>query len=46
MTVLSIADDSDRILFVNTVLEEMTGIPRSEIIGRDAGHSSDRALSA
>ncbi len=31
-----IADDSDQILFVNTVFEEMTGFPRSQIIGRDA----------
>ncbi|MFY9530480.1 MAG: SpoIIE family protein phosphatase [Candidatus Acidiferrales bacterium] len=38
-----IADDSDQILFVNTVFEEMTGIPRSEIIGRDARHLYDRA---
>jgi PAS domain S-box-containing protein len=32
-----IADESDRILFVNTVFEEMTGIPRAEIIGRETG---------
>jgi PAS domain S-box-containing protein len=31
-----IADDSDQILFVNTVFEEMTGFPRSQIIGRNA----------
>src|ERR1035438_10056286 len=31
-----IADDSDRIFFVNTAFEEMTGSPRDEIIGRDA----------
>jgi PAS domain S-box-containing protein len=31
-----IADDCDQILFVNTVFEEMTGFPRSQIIGRDA----------
>jgi sigma-B regulation protein RsbU (phosphoserine phosphatase) len=31
-----IADDSEHILFVNTVFEEMTGFPRSQIIGRDA----------
>jgi sigma-B regulation protein RsbU (phosphoserine phosphatase) len=30
-----IADESDQILFVNTVFEEMTGILRGEIIGRD-----------
>jgi sigma-B regulation protein RsbU (phosphoserine phosphatase) len=33
-----IADESDRFLFVNTVFEEMTGIPRDEMIGREAGH--------
>jgi PAS domain S-box-containing protein len=38
-----IADDSSQILFVNTVFEEMTGFPRSEIIGRDARHLYDRA---
>ena len=38
-----IADDSDQILFVNTVFEEMTGIPRSEIIGHDARQLYDRA---
>ncbi|MFZ0882478.1 MAG: SpoIIE family protein phosphatase [Candidatus Acidiferrales bacterium] len=31
-----IADDSDQILFVNTVFEEMTGIPRSQIVGQNA----------
>src|ERR1700722_8196006 len=38
-----IADDSGQILFVNTVFEEMTGIIREEIIGRDAGHLYNRA---
>jgi len=38
-----IADESDQILFVNTVFEEMTGIPRSEIIGHDARQLYDRA---
>src|ERR1700730_162153 len=38
-----IADDSGQILFVNTVFEEMAGIPRSEIIGRDARQLYDRA---
>lgn len=33
--VLILTDESHRILFVNTVFEEMTGIPRAEIIGRD-----------
>jgi len=32
-----IADDCDRILFVNAVFEEMTGVPRDEIVGKDAG---------
>ena len=31
-----IADESGQILFVNSVFEEMTGILRGEIIGRDA----------
>jgi phosphoserine phosphatase RsbU/P len=31
-----IADDCDRILFVNSVFEEMTGVSREEILGRDA----------
>ena len=31
-----VADDCDRILFVNSVFEEMTGVPRQEIIGQDA----------
>ena len=38
-----IADESDQILFVNTVFEEMTGIPRSEIIGHNARQLYDRA---
>jgi phosphoserine phosphatase RsbU/P len=38
-----IADESGQILFVNSVFEEMTGILRGEIIGRDAGHLYDRA---
>ena len=38
-----IADEFDQILFVNTVFEEMTGIPRSEIIGHDARQLYDRA---
>jgi PAS domain S-box-containing protein len=38
-----IADDSDQILFVNTVFEEMTGFPRSQIIGRDARQLYHRA---
>jgi sigma-B regulation protein RsbU (phosphoserine phosphatase) len=38
-----IADDSDQILFVNKVFEEMTGILRGEIIGHDARHLYDRA---
>jgi sigma-B regulation protein RsbU (phosphoserine phosphatase) len=33
-----IADDCDRVLFVNSVFEEMTGFPREAIIGRDAVH--------
>ena len=32
-----IADDCDRILFVNSVFEEMTGVPAAEIVGQDAG---------
>jgi PAS domain S-box-containing protein len=31
-----IADDSDQILFANTVFEEMTGFPRRQIIGQNA----------
>jgi PAS domain S-box-containing protein len=31
-----IADDRDRILFVNTVFEEMTGISGDDLVGRDA----------
>jgi phosphoserine phosphatase RsbU/P len=38
-----IADDSEQILFVNAVFEEMTGIPRSQIVGRDARYLYDRA---
>src|SRR3984885_5699262 len=38
-----IADDFDQILFVNAVFEEMTGFPRSQIIGRDAGQLYHRA---
>jgi PAS domain S-box-containing protein len=33
-----IADESGETLFVNSVFEEMTGMLRSEIIGRDAQH--------
>jgi PAS domain S-box-containing protein len=32
-----IADESDHFLFVNTVFEEMTGISRDKMIGREAG---------
>jgi sigma-B regulation protein RsbU (phosphoserine phosphatase) len=38
-----IADDSDQILFVNTVFEEMTGFARSQIIGRNARQLYHRA---
>ena len=38
-----IADDSNQILFANSVFEEMTGTPRSEIIGTDARQLYDRA---
>jgi phosphoserine phosphatase RsbU/P len=38
-----IADDFEQILFVNTVFEEMTGIPRSKIVGRDPRYLYDRA---
>ena len=31
-----IADESGHVLFVNTVFEEMTGIPRENMIGREA----------
>jgi PAS domain S-box-containing protein len=31
-----IADDCDRVLFVNSVFEEMTGITREELVGKDA----------
>lgn len=37
------ADDSHQILFVTTVFEEMTGFPRSQIIGRNARHLYHRA---
>ena len=33
---VAIADESDQILFVNAVFEEMTGFARSQIIGRNA----------
>ena len=32
-----IADDCDRVLFVNSVFEEMTEVSRDEIVGLDAG---------
>jgi phosphoserine phosphatase RsbU/P len=38
-----IADDSDQILFVNAVFEEMTGFPRSQLIGRSARQLYHRA---
>jgi phosphoserine phosphatase RsbU/P len=38
-----IADDSNQILFANAVFEEMTGTPRSKIIGTDARQLYDRA---
>jgi phosphoserine phosphatase RsbU/P len=38
-----ITDDSNQILFANAVFEEMTGTPRSEIIGTDARQLYDRA---
>jgi phosphoserine phosphatase RsbU/P len=38
-----IADDSDQILFVNAVFEEMTGFPRSQIVGHDARQLYHRA---
>jgi sigma-B regulation protein RsbU (phosphoserine phosphatase) len=38
-----IADESGRILFVNSDFEEMTAIPRGEIIGRDGRRLYDRA---
>jgi phosphoserine phosphatase RsbU/P len=37
-----IADDSEQILFVNAVFEEMTGIPRGQIVGRDARYLYER----
>ena len=30
-----ISDDCDHVLFVNSVFEEMTGIARADILGRD-----------
>jgi sigma-B regulation protein RsbU (phosphoserine phosphatase) len=33
-----IADDCDKVIFVNSVFEEMTGISADEIVGRDAVH--------
>jgi phosphoserine phosphatase RsbU/P len=33
-----IADDCDKVVFVNSVFEEMTGISSDEIVGRDAVH--------
>jgi phosphoserine phosphatase RsbU/P len=38
-----IPEDSNQILFANAVFEEMTGTPRSEIIGTDARQLYDRA---
>lgn len=38
-----IANDSNQILFANAVFEEMTGTPRSEIIGTDARQLYDQA---
>src|SRR5271168_960598 len=38
-----VADESEQILFVNAVFEEMTGIPRGQIVGRDARYLYDRA---
>ena len=38
-----VADDSDQILFVNAVFEEMTGFPRSQLIGRSARQLYHRA---
>src|ERR1700731_3338861 len=38
-----IADDSEQILFVNAVFEEMTGIPRGQIVGHEARYLYDRA---
>src|SRR5271169_1500620 len=38
-----IADDSDQILFVNAGFEEMTGFPRSQIVGHDARQLYHRA---
>ena len=33
-----VANDCDKILFVNSHLEEMTGIPASEVVGRTSAH--------
>jgi PAS domain S-box-containing protein len=33
-----IADDADRILFVNSAFEEMTGIARGDMLGRETGN--------
>ncbi len=33
-----VSDDLSRILSVNSRFEEMTGIPREEIIGQEASH--------
>jgi PAS domain S-box-containing protein len=38
-----ISDDSDQILSANAVFEEITGIPRSEIIGHNTRNLYDRA---
>src|ERR1700733_14099879 len=38
-----IADESEQILFVNAVFEEMTGIARSEMVGRNARQLYSRA---
>src|ERR1700684_2430642 len=38
-----VADESDQILFVNTVFEEMTGFSRSQILGWNAGQLYHRA---
>ena len=33
-----VSDDCDKVLFVNSVFEEMTGYSRDDIVGRDAVH--------
>jgi PAS domain S-box-containing protein len=38
-----IVDDADQILFVNTVFEDLSGIPRGEIIGREGRRIYERA---